>query len=97
VWRFVLILWAKFFARFAAFSRSSFFGFPFTSSARADKGVLVLELENEPYKRIILSMDGNKEWAEKNQQSHFKIVFKVYVAHFRINSKCDRASFVPVK
>jgi len=30
-----------------------------------DKGVLVLELEDEPYKRIILSVDGNKEWAEK--------------------------------
>jgi len=30
-----------------------------------DKGVLVLELENEPYKRIILSIDENKEWAEK--------------------------------
>jgi hypothetical protein len=30
-----------------------------------DKGVVVLELENESYKRIILSIDENKEWAEK--------------------------------
>lgn len=30
-----------------------------------DKGVLVLELENEPYKRIILSIDGNEEWAAR--------------------------------
>jgi len=30
-----------------------------------DKGVLVLELENEPYKRIILSIDRNKEWAQR--------------------------------
>jgi hypothetical protein len=30
-----------------------------------DKGVLVLELEDEPYKRIILSVDGNQEWAER--------------------------------
>ena len=30
-----------------------------------DKGILVLELEDEPYKRIIISIDENKEWAEK--------------------------------
>jgi hypothetical protein len=30
-----------------------------------DRGVLVLELENELYKRIILSIDGNEEWAER--------------------------------
>jgi len=30
-----------------------------------DKGVVVLELENEPYQRIILSIDENKEWAER--------------------------------
>ena len=30
-----------------------------------DKGVLVLELENELYKRIILSVDGNQEWADR--------------------------------
>lgn len=30
-----------------------------------EKGVLVLELENEVYKRIVLSMDGNEEWAER--------------------------------
>ncbi len=30
-----------------------------------EKGVLVLELENEPYKRIVLSIDGNEEWAER--------------------------------
>jgi hypothetical protein len=37
-----------------------------------DKGVLVLELENESYKRIILSIDGNKEWAEKINQATSK-------------------------
>ena len=37
-----------------------------------DKGVLVLELENEPYKRIILSIGGNKEWAEKINQATSK-------------------------
>jgi len=30
-----------------------------------EKGVLVLELEHESYTRIVLSMDGNKEWAER--------------------------------
>ena len=30
-----------------------------------DKGVLVLELENELYKRIVLSVDGNQEWADR--------------------------------
>ena len=30
-----------------------------------EKGVLVLELENEDYKRIVLSVDGNKEWAQR--------------------------------
>ena len=30
-----------------------------------DKGVLVLELENELFKRIILSVDGNQEWADR--------------------------------
>ena len=30
-----------------------------------DKGILVLELEDEPYKRIIISIDENKEWAER--------------------------------
>jgi len=30
-----------------------------------DKGVLVLELEDELYKRIILSVDGNQEWADR--------------------------------
>jgi len=30
-----------------------------------DKGVLVLELEDEFYKRIILSVDGNQEWADR--------------------------------
>ena len=30
-----------------------------------DKGVLVLELEDESYKRIILSVDGNQEWADR--------------------------------
>ena len=30
-----------------------------------DKGILVLELEDETYKRIIISIDEKKEWAEK--------------------------------
>jgi hypothetical protein len=30
-----------------------------------DKGVLVLELEDEPYQRIILSVDGNQKWADR--------------------------------
>ena len=30
-----------------------------------DKGILVIELENETYKRIIISIDENKEWAER--------------------------------
>jgi hypothetical protein len=29
------------------------------------KGCLVLELKNESYKRIVLSIDGNKQWAER--------------------------------
>ena len=30
-----------------------------------EKGVLVLELEDELYKRIVLSIDRNEEWAER--------------------------------
>jgi hypothetical protein len=30
-----------------------------------EKGVLVLELENESYSRIVLSIDDNEEWAER--------------------------------
>ncbi len=30
-----------------------------------EKGVLVLELENESYKRIVISIDNNEEWAER--------------------------------
>ena len=37
-----------------------------------DKGALVLELENELYKRNILSIDGNKEWAEKINEATSK-------------------------
>jgi hypothetical protein len=37
-----------------------------------EKGVLVLELENEPYKRIVLSIDGNKEWVERIREATLK-------------------------
>lgn len=37
-----------------------------------EKGVLVLELENEPYKRIVLSIDKNKEWVERIKEATLK-------------------------
>lgn len=37
-----------------------------------EKGVLVLELQNEAYKRIVLSVDGNKEWAERINEAASK-------------------------
>lgn len=37
-----------------------------------EKGVLVLELENESFKRIVLSMDNNKEWAERIKEATSK-------------------------
>jgi len=39
-----------------------------------EKGVLMLELENEPYKRIVLSIDGNKEWAERIKEATGKLL-----------------------
>ena len=37
-----------------------------------EKGVLVLELENETYKRIVLSIDGNTEWAARIRKATLK-------------------------
>jgi len=37
-----------------------------------EKGVLVLELENETYKRIVLSIDDNEEWAERIKKATSK-------------------------
>ena len=37
-----------------------------------EKGVLVLELQNEAYKRIVLSVDGNKEWAKRINEATSK-------------------------
>jgi len=37
-----------------------------------EKGVLVLELENEPYKRIVLSVDGNEEWVGRIKEAALK-------------------------